>query len=180
MKPQTEAPFSGLNQSDQETDEQWVSKSQLKRESHALQDLGKKLSQLNPEQLQQIPLNDQLLEAIKLAQKLGNKRGALKRHFQYIGKLLRSMDAQLIIDAVEKIEQNHRHSIQAFKNLEQWRERILQEGDEAIQMFCQQHTQADRQQLRQQWRNYQQAKDDAGRTRYSRQLFKTLRDSMNP
>ena len=79
--------------------EEIVSKSQLKRESHALQDLGKRLVALSKDQLARIPLDDQLLEAIDLAHRIQNKRSALKRHYQYLGKLLRARDPGPITEA---------------------------------------------------------------------------------
>ena len=159
-----------------EHDIEHVSKSQLKRDSKALQDLGKKLCMLNADQLARIPLNNQLTDAIVLAHKLVNKRGALKRHYQYIGKLLRSIDAEPIIMAVQEIEAAQSGSVQAFKRLEQWRDRILQEGDTAIQDFCIEHEQADRQQLRQIFRNYKQARDERKQAHVARMLFRTLRE----
>ena len=61
-----------------------VSKSQLKRESHEIQNLGKRLASLSSEQLGQISLDEAVKEAIALAQKIHNKRSALKRHYQLI------------------------------------------------------------------------------------------------
>jgi len=176
MSKQTEASISPSAEDDLD-DEELISKSQLKRDSHALQDLGKKLSSYNAEQLDTIPLDDKLRDAIELAQKLSNKRGALKRHYQFIGKLLRAIDAEPIIKAVDNIEQGHKNNVESFKVLEHWRDQILQVGDSAIQDYCQQHDTGDRQKLRQIWRNYQQAKDDSKKTRFARQLFKELRDN---
>lgn len=84
---------------------EYVSKSQLKRESHALQDLGKKLVALPADQLSRIPLDDPLLEAISLAKRIQNKRSALKRHYQFLGKLLRARDTDPIYAALIEIEQ---------------------------------------------------------------------------
>lgn len=158
-------------------DEELVSKSQLKRDSEALKQLGKKLSVLNNEQLAKVPLDDKLRDAITLAHKLSNKRGALKRHYQYIGKLLRSIDAEPIQKAVDEFEEIHTNSTQSFRKIEQWRDRILTEGDQAIQEYCELHTDADRQNLRQICRNHQHANDESKKTRFARMLFKALRDN---
>ena len=72
-------------------DETPVSKSQRKREAHALQALGESLVKLNKSALSQIPLSDDLRNAIEEAQHL-SQRGALKRQLQYIGKLMRQSD----------------------------------------------------------------------------------------
>lgn len=175
MSRETEAPF--LDPAlDTEENVEWVSKSQLKRDSEALKALGKKLCALNAEQLAKVPLDEPLQDAITLAHKIANKRGALKRHYQFIGKLLRSMDVEPIQKAMDEIEQISQGNKQAFKMVEHWRDRILGEGDPAIHEFCQQHDKADRQKLRQLWRNHAQCKDENKQTVLARELFKELRD----
>lgn len=67
------------------------SKSQRKRDATALQKLGENLTQLTPAQLQQIPLPEKLLAAVRAAQAIP-QRGAHKRQLQYIGKLMRQID----------------------------------------------------------------------------------------
>lgn len=68
-------------------DENYVSKSQKKRDALALQDLGKQMISLKPEILKKLPMPESIQKAIVAAKPL--KMGALKRQIQYIGKLLR-------------------------------------------------------------------------------------------
>ena len=109
-----------------------VSKSQLKRDSLALQALGKRLAALSPEVLDRLPLDPALREAIALAQRIGNKRSALKRQYQFIGKLLRARDVAPITAALDAHEHQGRESIRRHHRAEQWRDRIVAEGDAAI------------------------------------------------
>ena len=176
MTKQTEVAFDDPQDVSEDGGE-GVSKSQLKRDSKALQDLGKRLAGLNAEQLARIPLSDPLRDAITLAHRIANKRGALKRHFQFIGKLLRNMDATPIVEALEQIDNAHGREVARFRQLEQWRDRILDEGDSAIQAFCSEMPGADRQQLRQILRNHHKAADDGNRLKFARLLFKTIRDT---
>ena len=67
------------------------SKSQRKREATASQEVGEHLVRLTPAQLKQIPLSDELLAAVRLAQTI-TQRGGRKRQLQYIGKLMRRLD----------------------------------------------------------------------------------------
>lgn len=67
------------------------SKSQRKREATALQDLGEQLVKLTPTQLRRIPLPEELLEAVRMAQSI-SQRGGRKRQLQFIGKLMRQID----------------------------------------------------------------------------------------
>ncbi len=168
MNPADEAEF------DAEEDIEWVSKSQLKRDSKALQELGRKLAGYNATQLAGIPLDEELLDALALARKLHNKRGAQKRQFQFIGKLLRAMDVAPILEAVERIDNADRYDQLRFHLSEQWRERILAEGDPAIQALCEEYPMMQRQSLRQIRRNWQQAASDERKTRYARQLFREI------
>ena len=72
----------------------WVSKSEIKRDAEALKKLGEKLVELTKAKLDKIPLEDALLEAVNLAQRL--QKEARRRQLQYIGKLLRGMDVEPI------------------------------------------------------------------------------------
>lgn len=70
----------------------WVSKSEIKRDAEALKKLGEKLVDLTKAKLEKIPLEEKLLEAIELAQRL--QKEARRRQLQYIGKLLRNIDVE--------------------------------------------------------------------------------------
>ena len=156
-----------------------VSKSQLKRESHAMQDLGKRLATLTVDQLARIPLDDQLLEAIALARRIQNKRSALKRHYQFLGKLLRARDTDPIIAALTEFDQASQLSIQLHHRAERWRDRVIDQGNDAIEALLQEIENADRQKLRQLWRNYKSAPTDAKRTQHSRLIYKEIKRALD-
>lgn len=165
---------------DAETDEiEYVSKSQLKRDSHAIQDLGKRLAALPAEHLARIPLDEPVLEAIALVHRIQNKRSALKRHYQFLGKLLRARDTDAILAALSDIDNESQHAIQRHHRAEHWRDRILAEGADAIEAFVAEIASADRQKLRQLWRNHQHAASDARRTQHSRLLYKEIHQSLH-
>lgn len=173
MKPETEAQISDQPEIDDNQD--WISKSQLKRDSRDLQNLGKKLASFSQQQLDTIPLDDTMKDAIALAHKLSNKRSALKRHFQFIGKILRSIDVEPIQQAVDVIEDTANSSQLKFRKIEYWRDRIVEEGDPAINECCEQHDNMDRQKLRQLSRNLKKAPTDEKKTRFARQIFKEIK-----
>lgn len=86
------------------------SKSQLKREATALQDLGEAVVKLSATQLKQMPLSDELLAAVKAAQAMP-QRGAHKRQLQFIGKLMRGLDeaeVEGIRAALTRFQTTHR------------------------------------------------------------------------
>ncbi len=158
---------------------EYVSKSQLKRESHALQDLGKRLASLSDDLLARIPLDDQLLEAIALAKRIQNKRSALKRHYQFLGKLLRARDPEPIIAALAEIDQESQQSIQRHHRAERWRDRIIDQGFDAIEALLEEVERADRQKLRQLWRNHKNAPTDARRTHNARLIYKEIKQALD-
>ena len=67
------------------------SKSQRKRDAHALQALGSQLVALPPAHLARIALPDTLREAVVAAQGM-RQRGARTRQMQYLGKLMRQLE----------------------------------------------------------------------------------------
>ena len=69
------------------------SKSARKREYIALQKLGEELLTLKPSELDSLPLEESLLEAVLEAKQM-KAHGALRRQKQYIGKLMRHIDPE--------------------------------------------------------------------------------------
>lgn len=155
-----------------------VSKSQLKRESHAIQDLGKRLAALPPDQLARIPLDEPVLEAISLAKRIQNKRSALKRHYQFLGKLLRSRDTDPIFAALAEIDNESQVSIQLHHRAERWRDRIVEQGNDAIDALIEELPASDRQKLRQLWRNYSKSGNESAKTRHARLIYKEIRQAL--
>jgi ribosome-associated protein len=155
-----------------------VSKSQLKRESHAIQDLGKRLVALPAEQLAKIPLDEAVLEAIDLARRIQNKRSALKRHYQFLGKLLRARDTEPVFSALAEIDNQSQQSLQLHHRAERWRDRIIEQGNDAIDALIAEISNADRQKLRQLWRNHVNARTDAKRSQHSRLIYKEIKQSL--
>jgi ribosome-associated protein len=83
------------------------SRSQRKREVEALQVLGEQLSTLSEQSLKALPLDERLLDALQAAKQV-NQRGAHKRQLQYIGKLMRQIDDDVLDAIVERLQQDSR------------------------------------------------------------------------
>ena len=162
-----------INPPDQPPDEN--SKSQRKRDVTALQDLGEELLKLNSSQLEQIPLQEDVRNAIEEALKM-NAHGALRRQKQYIGKLMRHVDAGPIQTALDAIKEHGHTSTARFRELERWRDRLLAEGDPAISVFMETYPQADRARLRTLARKAQTEQVRGEAPKSARALFRYLRD----
>lgn len=150
----------------------YVSKSEIKRDAEALKKLGVELVNLSKNELVKIPLDEDLLYAIELAQKI--KKEGYRRQIQYIGKLLRNRDIEEITQALDKLKNRHNQQVAVFHKFEKLRDELIQTGDaEAIMTLF---PKADRQQLRSFARlaNKELASNKPPKT--SRQIFQYLKE----
>ena len=122
------------------------SKSQVKREMLALQDLGKQLIELSPDQLKQLPLAEKLYDAIRLAQRTTSREGR-RRQVHYVGKLMRDADADAIRTQIEIWKNGSREHTRAMHKLEAQRDLLLA-NDAALTELLNEHPDADAQYLR--------------------------------
>jgi ribosome-associated protein len=110
------------------------SKSALKREFQALQELGEQLIELTDEQLSGIDLEESLRNAVVAARSI-KAHGALRRQKQLIGKLMRRVDPEPIRAALNALGADDRRAKRIFTDAEQWRDRLRDGGDDAIDAF---------------------------------------------
>lgn len=165
--------FEHLNLHDQ--DEDWVSKTEVKRQMHALQELGSRLTKLNKEQLKKMELSETLHNAIEEFHRI-KSNGAQKRHLQYIGRIMRNEDAETIENGLGLFEAGQKAHTQMFHKLERWRDRLIGEGNDALQEYVTEHPEADVQHLRQLIRNAQKEQKLEKPPASARKLFKYLRE----
>src|SRR5690554_3594547 len=152
------------------------SKSQVKREMHAYQELGRRLIGLKPAQLDKLELTDKLRAALEEAHR-HTARGALKRHLSYVGKLVREQpDIESIQNLVDRLDSNSQAHAQYFHQLERWRDRLLTGKPGEQEAFLEAYPSADRQTVRQLVR---QATKEAAENKppaAARKLYKLIRE----
>ena len=102
----------------------YVSKSQRKRNMHALQDLGRELVDLPKDTLQKMQMREELLLAILDYKRLA-AHGALRRQLQYISKLLRNVDPEAIQQYLKMLKGESVEHIAWQRQLERWREGLM-------------------------------------------------------
>ena len=125
------------------------SKTQVKKEMHALQALGIKLTELNATQRASIPMDDQLREAIEETPRI-TQNSARRRHLQFIGKLMRKADTDAIQSAYDQLHIDDVMRTRLQQQLEQWRTQLLEEDNQdAVAGFLKQNPHCDRQKLNQ-------------------------------
>ncbi len=107
------------------------SKSQRKRDAHALQDLGEELIGLRDAELETLDLPEILVDAIREARRTPGRGGGARQR-QYIGKLMRDIDPEPIRAALAARTGISAMEAERFKRLEAWRERLVLEGATAL------------------------------------------------
>ncbi len=148
------------------------SKSQIKRELHALHDLGKQLVALSDSRLRTLGLTEPLQTAIMDARRF--KRGALKRQLQYIAGLMREVDAAAVQQALDGFQRPQQQEVEALHEVEAWRDALLA-GDEALlDELVRRFQHADRQHLRQLVRNANRERQLNKPPKSARALFREL------
>lgn|SRR5690606_8830499 len=155
-------------------EEEGKSKSQIKREMHELQKLGEELVALSAAARAKIPLDDELQDALQLADKLGNKREALRRHIQFIGRLMRTRDLEPIEQALALLRNTNQAATRQFHKVENWRDKLIADGD-AVTEFIAAYPQVDVQQLRQLIRNAKKEQEKQQPPKYYRELFQLIK-----
>ena len=152
-----------------------ISKSQRKRDLDELKSLGWKLLEFSDDALRQLLLPDTLLEALRTAKKI-TAHGARKRQMQYIGKLMRDIDAAPVRAAIEAREHQQDINTRGFHLIEELRDRLIVEGDSAVPDVLAQFPRTDRQHLRKLVRQARKEHEARQPPRASRQLFRYLRE----
>ncbi|RJX70665.1 ribosome-associated protein [Vibrio sinensis] len=152
----------------------WVSKTELKNDMDALQKLGEELISLKPAVLAKFPISEDLLDAIKDAQRFKNE--ARRRQMQFIGKLMRQEDPEPIQAALDKIRNKHSQNTAVLHKLETLRDRIIAEGDKAIADAVDLYPTIDRQRLRQLARQANKEKAASKPPKSSREIFQVLKE----
>lgn len=154
--------------------EEEVSKSQKKREADALQKVGVQLVELSLTKLNTLPLPEHLFKAIVDAKSI-KSHGAKRRQAQLIGKLMRAADYDAIIAAYEQILDEDSAVTANFHEMEMWRDRLIDEGKDALTEFINQYQPEEMQQLRQLIKKAVDDKQKEKNTGAAKALFRHLR-----
>ena len=161
-------------QDEQQSDDEYVSKTQRKRDMHALQDLGEALVALPAARLAELDLPERLRDAVAEARRI-SKFGALRRQLQYIGRLMRDIDSSAIAARLDAWNGQSREATAHLHQLERWRERLL-EDDAALEALLAEYPQADVPRLRALVRNARREQAEGRPPASFRALFQALKD----
>lgn len=157
------------------------SKGEQKREAEAAQALGAELVELSAAQLTELfnnaDLPEKLREAVTACRTI-RAHGARRRQLQYIGKLMRGVEPEPIQSFLSQLQNNRQAASAQHHQLEHWRERLLIEGEAALDELVQAYPATDANAVR---KMIASAKREAAQNqppRAARLLFKYLRELM--
>jgi len=153
------------------------SKSELKRQSRDLQDLGWALVELPAADLEAIALPDEIRDAVAAGRRM-TSGGAKARHRLYLGKLLRRIDPEPIRAALARRGDIDRQRVRREKSIEQWRDRLLGDDAAAWTELAALVNPAALQQLRTLARQARAEQTASRPPAAARQLFRRLREAL--
>jgi ribosome-associated protein len=152
-------------------------KGELKRQAHSVQELGERLIDTPDAVLEGLGLPETLLDAIQLARRI-TSHGALLRQKMYIGKLMRKIDVEPIRERLEAQDAARRNEARRFHRVERWRDRLLEEGEAALEELLAAYPGLDNPQFRTLAAQAGAERGREGSQRHSRSLFRALNEAL--
>ena len=154
------------------------SRSQQRRQALDVLALAGRLAELSDGQLAKLPIPEDLIPHIEATRRM-TAHVARKRQTAFLAKQMRREEDEVldaIRDALDASGQASRAETAALHRIERWRERLLEEGDEALAELLDEYPNAERQHLRQLVRNTLEERKRNKPPHAFRELFRALRE----
>ena len=149
------------------------SKTQRKKAVHELQDLGTELVGLSEDRLASLDLPERLRDAVAEARGITSHE-ARRRQLQYIGTIMRAVDAEPIRAALDGWRGQAGRNVAEHKRVEAWRERLVAEPDAVAELLAE-FPAADAHQMRALAQSAARERAEGQPPRAYRALFQALR-----
>ncbi len=150
------------------------SRTQKKKAAIAMQKTGEALLALNDEQLKAMALPDELFEALMQARNMSS-HGARRRQLQYIGSLMRHLDAGHIEHQLAGLQDQSAREVRKFKQVEQWRDELKAGDDQRMDWLLGNFPAMDREELAGLVSAARESQGESGQRKAGRMLFRYLR-----
>jgi ribosome-associated protein len=160
------------NEFDDEWDENYKSKTQIKQELNELKELGRDLIALPVTDLDKLSLPEDVYDNVLKAKKMSH--GALKRQVGFLGGIIAKSDYETIQSDFKKLRQAHNGKVKEFHQLEQWRDELLANNKDILNVLVATFENIDIQYVRQLVRNAQKESQQDKAPKTARVLFKYL------
>jgi len=150
------------------------SKSARKRAAEAAQDFGETLLGLRDAELVALALPPELLEALRTARHITSRAAAVRQR-QFIGKLMRTVDVAPLRAALKQLHAPAARAAAEFRRAEEWRSRLLADGEDALEALAREYPDIDRPAWRTLVASARAAPERAAGRGAARELFRALR-----
>jgi ribosome-associated protein len=149
-----------------------------KKELAALFTMAEKMSELSKAQLSTLELPEKIHNAVTEVSGMAHT-GARKRLLKFIDGQLHKIEIEPIAEKLARIENKSAHAVREHHIVENWRDHLLAEGNEALTELFEECPDADRQHIRQLVRNAQKESQAGKPPKSSRLLYQYLKGLFN-
>lgn len=162
---------------DEDGEELEESRSHQRRHALAVLELARTLTEMPAAELARLPLSEELSGHVHDTRRITSQI-ARKRQLQFLAKQMRRLEDELpaIVTQLEESKTQHRQDVARQRQREDWRQRLIDGGDDALNDFIAEHPDADRQQLRQLVRRALDERSRGVAPAAARELFRRLGD----
>ena len=159
-------------------DDEYTSKTERKRESDRLQQVGEQLMNMKPADLNRLPLSDRLRRAIDASKQI-SAHEARRRHAQFVGRVMREDSGDQVELAMEELNNPYR-----LRWLMDWQEKLyaldnIKQSEALVQEMIARYEHGDRQHLRNLTRNALTARVDDEADNNAKDKFKRERRKLS-
>ncbi len=151
------------------------SRTAVKHEVENLQKLGEKLALFSIDQIKAMDIPEELKKAVIIVKSI-DKFGAKRRQFQYIGSLMRKIDPDIVIEAVNKISMGRDIAVEKNKKIEKWWNDLIHDPGFFVEKLMGIYPEIDRQRLRLLIRNAKKEMENDRKSKSASSLLKYLRE----
>ena len=167
----------GFQSSEFEQEYERPSKTEMKRQSDALQDLGRELVEAPRDRVKRVPMPEDVRDVILECQNIKNHEGR-RRQMQFIGKKMRTLSEEevaIIKRTIEGWKGASKADTAALHALERRRDKLLAD-DKALTVLLEEAPHLDVQHLRTLIRNARKEQAENKPPKAYREIFQILKD----
>lgn len=166
----------GFSSAEFEQEYERPSKSEMKRQVNALQELGEQLANESRDRVKRVPMPEDVRDAILEAQTITNHEGR-RRQLQFVGKKMRTLDEEEIA-AIKRVMDSWKGTSKAetaaLHALERRREKLLAD-DNALTALLAENPGLDAQHLRTLIRNARKEQAESKPPKAYREIYQILK-----
>lgn len=166
----------GFSSTEFEQEYERPSKSEMKRQSDALQKMGETLVEAARDRVKRVPMPEDVRDAILECQQITNHEGR-RRQMQFVGKKMRTLDENEVAEiqkAIDSWKGASKSETAAMHALERRRDKLLTD-DKALTVLLEENPELDVQQLRTLIRNARKEQAENKPPKAYREIFQILK-----